>query len=268
MSELWKPVRGYESFYEVSSYGRVRSLDRTCRHSDGKVTQRKGRLLKQCLRAGYPFVHLRGETKSCQVHTHRLVAGAFCEKPEGCEVVNHLDGEKTNNQSINLEWTTNGGNSRHAYSTGLNVSASGELHHSSKLTNSQVDEIRTRIIEGHSYRDIANDYGIAVMTISCIKTGRNWSAYGDANIRDKCASARAYVSKGSKHPQSKLEEDEVEKIIGMLCERKPQKEIAKQFGVSPVTVSHINLGNQWSHVRADGCGAPPYFLKYKRRKAT
>lgn len=268
MPELWKPVRGYESFYEVSNKGRVRSLDRSCAHSDGKVTKRKGRILKQSLRAGYPFVHLRGGGGAWQVHTHRLVARAFCLKPDGCDIVNHLDGDKTNNNSSNLEWTTFSGNSRHAFTSGLNIPTSGQDHHSSKLTNSQVDEIRQRIMDGQPYIEIANEYGIAVMTVSCIKTGRNWSSYGDPIVRERCANADAYVARGSKHPQSKLGEAEVEKIIRMLCERTPQKEIAELFSVNPVTVSHINLGKQWSHVSVDGCGRPPYFLRRRRRKPT
>lgn len=55
-------------------------------------------------------------------YVHRLVAEAFCERPEGATVVNHLDGDRHNNEASNLEWTTHKGNCAHASRTGaLNV---------------------------------------------------------------------------------------------------------------------------------------------------
>lgn len=50
---------------------------------------------------------------------HRLVASAFIDKPDGCDIVNHLDGDKTNNRVDNLEWTTVSGNAAHAVEAGL-----------------------------------------------------------------------------------------------------------------------------------------------------
>lgn len=104
MSEVWKPVAGYEGLYEVSNFGRVRRT-RTLR--DEKVAQ------------GYRAVTLSkcNAQKLCLVH--RLVATAFCEKPIGCDVVNHKDNNPANNHADNLEWVTQKENVRHAASVGV-----------------------------------------------------------------------------------------------------------------------------------------------------
>ena len=107
-AERWKPVNGYEGIYEVSSHGRVRSVDRTVTRSDGRVHRHKGKLLRTPLSAGggYPFVQLSNHGKT-QVRTvHSLVAGAFIgTRPEGTEVC-HNDGNPTNNHLDNLRYGT------------------------------------------------------------------------------------------------------------------------------------------------------------------
>jgi len=64
---------------------------------------------------GYKSVRLNNKTQNL----HRLVAEAFCDKPEGCNQVNHIDGDKTNNHASNLEWVTMSENHKHAYFTGI-----------------------------------------------------------------------------------------------------------------------------------------------------
>ena len=107
-AERWKPVSGYEGLYEVSSHGRVRSLDRNVTRSDGQVHRYKGKLLRTPLSTGggYPFVRLSAQGKT-QVRTvHSLVAEAFIgTRPEGMEVC-HNDGNPANNRLDNLRYGT------------------------------------------------------------------------------------------------------------------------------------------------------------------
>ena len=110
--EQWKPVHGYEGIYEVSSHGRVRSVDRTVTCSDGKVHRYKGKVLSACLskRGGYPLVNLRDQGKGQTRYVHSLAAEAFIgSRPEGMEVC-HNDGDSTNNHLDNLRYDTSSDN--------------------------------------------------------------------------------------------------------------------------------------------------------------
>ena len=106
--EHWKPVNGYEGIYEVSSHGRVRSLDRVVTRSDGKVYRYKGKVLSEGLskRGGYRLVSLWDQGKGQTRHVHSLVAEAFIgTRPEGTEVC-HNDGNPANNHLDNLRYGT------------------------------------------------------------------------------------------------------------------------------------------------------------------
>lgn len=99
MKEEWKPIEGYEGLYEVSSYGRVRSLKR-------KATS--GRVLKpQLTKSGYLRVHLSKSNRTKNAVVHRLVACAFVDGQSNtrCQV-NHINEVKSDNRAENLEWCT------------------------------------------------------------------------------------------------------------------------------------------------------------------
>lgn len=119
MEEIWKSVKGYEGWYEVSSYGRVRSVDRVIIHSDGRKRLFKGRIMKLAKNTGgYLFCDLRKNSKHKTLKVHRLVAEAFLPNPDNLPVINHKDENKTNNRVFlnkddsvdldksNLEWCT------------------------------------------------------------------------------------------------------------------------------------------------------------------
>lgn len=117
--EIWRPIEGYEEFYEVSNLGNVRSNDRYV--WNGKVYyKKKGRVLKKTkTTTGYWKVELykNGTRKSKRVH--RLVAKAFIPKVKGRNLINHKDGNPLNNRVENLEWCNQGENMQHAYNIGL-----------------------------------------------------------------------------------------------------------------------------------------------------
>lgn len=120
--EIWKPIDGYEELYEVSNLGKIRSLDRTtvqCNNGTLTDTKYKGKELKgKANDKGYVRVHVSKDGKGEYLSVHRAVATAFCEKPEGCNIVNHLDNNPSNNEATNLEWTTYKGNMQWASKQG------------------------------------------------------------------------------------------------------------------------------------------------------
>lgn len=105
--EIWRPVKNYEGWYEVSSYGRVRSLDRVVVYSDGRKCLWKGKILKiRKDNVGYLYCILYKNTRHKTSKVHRLVAQAFIPNPDNLPVINHKDEVKTNNRVENLEWCT------------------------------------------------------------------------------------------------------------------------------------------------------------------
>lgn len=113
--ERWVAVEGYEGYYEVSDMGRVRSLDRYVSNGRGGTRLYKGRMLTPVRNnKGYLQVLLSKDGESKRFLLHRLVAAAFCERPEGCDIVNHKDNCPGNCEASNLEYTTHKGNTLHA----------------------------------------------------------------------------------------------------------------------------------------------------------
>jgi hypothetical protein len=109
VEERWADIPGYEGAYQISNYGRIRSLDRTriVNNCHGGRTARtdKGHLMSPNNNGnGYLQIRLRNDGKKEVRYIHRLVAEAFCQKVDGCDEVNHKDHNKSNNQSDNLEW--------------------------------------------------------------------------------------------------------------------------------------------------------------------
>lgn len=96
--EIWLPVKGYEGLYEVSSFGRVRSLGK------GGSGNSKMRVLSQAISNCHKFVTLSKNGKTEQYWVHRLVAEAFLPNWFGDPQVNHIDENPQNNNVDNLEW--------------------------------------------------------------------------------------------------------------------------------------------------------------------
>jgi len=171
-SEEWRPVVGYDGFYEVSSIGRVRSLDRAIH--DGR--RYKGRILRQGVMAsGHRKVQLcKEDHRDCLVH--RLVLEAFTGPcPEGKQCC-HNDGDPSNNRAENLRWDTIASNAADRLKHGTEMI--GEKNPLAKLTADKVRTIFEMHERGITGRAIAAEFGVTPANISCVLTGKTWGHMG------------------------------------------------------------------------------------------
>lgn len=106
MEEIWKPIKGFEGYYEVSNIGNIRSVDRLIekpKHKTQKSCIMKGKDVKQFTLYGYRICNLYKNSKYKNIRVHRVVAEAFCNDYfDGCEV-HHIDENRSNNCYKNLK---------------------------------------------------------------------------------------------------------------------------------------------------------------------
>jgi len=167
--EIWKPVVGLELEFEISSYGKLRSIDRWLNKLSKTRTPyvylRKGRDRITILqKSGYISATLNNKT----FIVHRLVAQAFISNPENKRCVNHIDGNKSNNYYKNLEWCTHSENAYHAHRTKLAFSYNGVQNVHSKLTEDDVRTIRRLRTEGYTCRELSEIFPVSNCNVSRI----------------------------------------------------------------------------------------------------
>lgn len=194
MSEVWKDVKGYEGYYQVSNKGRVRSVDRIIKM--GKITGKvKGKILKiQNDGHGYGQVSLSREGKYKSYKVHRLVAEHFVPNPNNLKHVNHIDGDKTNNNADNLEWVTQKENNQHAWDNDLNRNTEKQR----KAAREWCKVNREKMVAGlkrvkikclnngkiyNSIKEASEDLGISHQAISRVSLGQRKHTHGYRFIR-------------------------------------------------------------------------------------
>lgn len=180
--ERWVDIEGYEGRYLVSSYGRIYSTGCGRRnpvmlkpHSDAK---------------GYQTVHLSdGHGNNEQLRVHRLVATAFCDgQSKSRGIVNHIDGDPSNNRADNLEWCTCKENTRHAIDVlGKTMGGSVPFKRASTRTHAvdvgsapsplrlfSDDDVRFIRSDYRSSRQLAKMFGVNKSTIQRIRSGESY----------------------------------------------------------------------------------------------
>jgi len=178
MSEIWRPIPGYEELYEVSNLGRVRRCPKVMALADDG-------------RGRYPRVRLFKDQDGRFHRVHQLVAAAFIgEKPRGHEI-NHKNGNSTDNRPENLEYCTKSENIRHSIHvlgnptppSGANHNSKtspetfprGVKHGNAKLNDAKVRAIRKAYQSGEvSQPDLAREYGVSLKAIWMIVNGVTW----------------------------------------------------------------------------------------------
>lgn len=178
--EIWRAHPEID-IIEVSTLGRVRTLDRMV-SGKGKGTRlAKGRILKQYdTAAGYLLANIKINGKWASKYVHRLVAQTFIPNPGNLPQVNHLDCDRTNNNVENLEFCTASYNSKYREEFGnalskpvfaINLSTLEVSHFQSQKEASRVLGIQQSNIN-------------AVIKGRLKKTGGFWIVNDDENADD------------------------------------------------------------------------------------
>ncbi len=165
-------IKGYEGLYSITRDGRVWSHKRKVKNGNGFRTVNGKWLTPSIKENGYLIIGLWENNKGKSYYLHRLIAMAFISNPKNKLFINHIDGNKLNNDISNLEWCTFQENMIHAVKNGLTIK--GENAWNSKLTEKEVIIIRKMASKGITQRKIAKEFNIAFQTISKVVRKEIW----------------------------------------------------------------------------------------------
>lgn len=182
MTEEWKPiiiekngvVYDYTGLYEVSSYGRIRSMDRTVTTlNNGTLCERKikGRIKLPHIGKDYLQITLSKHGSQSTFLIHRLVAAAFLSNPDNLPMVNHKNENKLDNHVDNLEWCTRE----------YNVKYSSHKISKSLKGRTFTDEHKQKISKNHA--DFTGSKNPRAKKVLCVETGQVFDYIKDAEVK-------------------------------------------------------------------------------------
>lgn len=171
--EVWKDIKDFEGYYQVSNLGRVKSLKRYVASKNGSKRIVKSKILQTGYdQDGYLLAvwSINGSRFTRKVA--RLVASEFIPNPDSKPQVNHINGIKNDNRVENLEWTTCSENIKHAYNKGLHKGNGLKQKVSIFCLNGR--PIKTF----NSLTEASNELDIPITSIIDCCKGRQKTAYG------------------------------------------------------------------------------------------
>jgi hypothetical protein len=175
MEEIWKDVVGYEGYYQVSNFGRIKSVDRIKHYSNRKASFLKGRVMSSSKNAcGYERLDIRKDNVKKQFLLHRLIAEAFIPNTDNKPEVNHINGIKDDNRVCNLEWVTHDENMKHAYNMGVGTARRGSDNGLSKLAEIDVYNIKYNLHFVNTPH-LTKIYSVSKSTIEKVRSNRSWT---------------------------------------------------------------------------------------------
>jgi len=173
MDEIWRDVKDYEGFYQISNLRRVLSLARYIFYKNGRKYYLKEHMMSQHLNAGYYAVSVHKNGIRDELKIHRAIAEAFISNPLNLPEVNHKDGNKLNNEISNLEWCTSRENQLHAYKIKLRIPTFGQEGCNAKLNDIDVYLIKI-LLKYLTRKLISKMFNVSISTIDRISSGRTW----------------------------------------------------------------------------------------------
>ena len=182
--EIWKDVVGYEGIYQVSNEGRIKRIGKY----RNQVTEwESNKILKPAIKNnGYMYCQLSRDNKTSPKMVHRLVAEAFIDNPHNKPTVNHIDGNRTNNNVSNLEWATYTENNTHSLYELNNYKKGDRCNKRGSKPVLQYDLQGNFIKEYPSYREAQRQTSIYAIDVVC---------RGDRQKQKKQKTAGGYIWK-------------------------------------------------------------------------
>lgn len=180
--EKIKDIEGYEGLYQITSYGRVISVDRY-----DKFNRHKGGEMKQSKcgsRRDYLFVGLSRNGKTKQYYVHQLVARAFIPNPENKPCIDHIDNDKNNNHVENLRWVTHLENMNNTITRKRMIDESYKFISQAGADNPFSRKIAMYTLDGKLIKvfdsggQIEKEYGIRSASISRVCLGKRPQTHG------------------------------------------------------------------------------------------
>lgn len=177
MEEIWKDVQEFENNFQISNFGRLRSVARRINSSVQPCGFRINKpriILSQDNGKGYQQYYVKFNNIRIMKYAHRLVAQYFLDNPDQKAEVNHIDGDKANNHVSNLEWNTLQENRNHAVDN--NLMCKGEKSYQAKLSEKKVLAIRRlfRINPNFNKSQTARKLNVRDTTIHKIINNQIW----------------------------------------------------------------------------------------------
>jgi hypothetical protein len=222
------------SKYKVSKCGTVVSY----RNKKGKKKEFMGgyRLAVSKNGSGYCLVNIDSTTYSL----HRVVAMAWIPNPNNLPQVNHIDGNKSNNNVDNLEWCTAYDNIQHAKANDLVRYAKGSEVGSSFLVESQVEAIIEDILKGLDNMELSEKYNIPFKLVSLIRNKKRWKHVWNLNKFKDAPIVPSAKQRG------KFSTEEQANIIKEAIEAPTIKEVADKYNIDRATISRCRTGKVWT----------------------
>jgi Mor family transcriptional regulator len=224
VKEMWMDIKEWEDYYQISTFGRVKSLPHPKKGNWGNTVITKKRILSPGMaKNGYLRVQLCKDGIQTSSYIHRLVAVHFVQNLYNKPEINHKKGVKTDNRKHRLEWVTKKEQSRHALRTGL-IKNIAENHNWAKLTNEQALKI---FHSNLSVPKLAKLYNISQSNIYDIKRGMGWRS-----VTGKKKPDRQHLSK--------------ELVLKVFKANMSYSELAKKYKIPYYQVGMIKRGDSWS----------------------
>jgi hypothetical protein len=173
--EIWKDIPGFEGSYQISNFGRVKSLPKVWVCGNRGSLRRKGEtILKLSFNSGgYCQADLSKNLKNKKYPVHRLMGITFLPNNLNKKCINHINSDRADNRLENLEWVTHSENAIHAAKKGRMFKAVGEDHPMCKISKEDVIAIRGMADE-YTHLEISKRFSIGRRTVCSIINRKIW----------------------------------------------------------------------------------------------